>query len=184
MELEINQNIVIAAAAGIAAVVLLVIVVLFARRSIDRGWSQVEDSRGRLYDSLKARGHLVKQFVSVARHRLNGEREALEVLGRQQMKIVSGRNPREKANAEVELETMLERLLSVADSDPGLAGLTEYEALRQKLAQTGEDIRRAAGSYNESVERYNRQATGFFGRLFAALTAEKFEPGKIAWGRR
>ena len=91
--------------------------------------------------------------------------------------LCAGLKP-EKAVAVIELNGHLERLISIADSDPGLAGLSEYEALREKIEQAVDDVARAAANYNETVDAYNRQASGFFGRLFNSHQADRFDASK------
>ena len=118
---------------------------------------------------------LVHKFVETANHRLTGERESLEILRRRQTKVAAGRTPPEKAAATIELNSHLEQLILIADNSPGLSGLSEYEALRKKIELAADEIGRAAATYNETVDAYNRQASGLFGRFFGALPAEKFD---------
>lgn len=175
-ELAKIVGIAIAAAAGL--IVILIAVLWFARQRVEHGWRTTQDQRSLLYDRLKSQGLLVRRFIETAEHRLSGEAGSLEVLGRRQTKVAAGRTPPEKAAALIELNEHLEQLISRADSDPGLAGLSEYEALREKIEQALDDIGRAAAKYNETVDAYNRLASGFGGRLFGALTAEPFDASK------
>lgn len=168
---------ILAVATGVLAVVLLAVMVV-SRRRLEQGWRATQDQRGLLYDRLKNQGTLVHQFIETADHRLVNERESLEVLGRRQITVAAGRTPPEKASALIELNSHLERLISKADSDPGLAGLSEYEVLRENIEQAVDDLGRAAANYNETVDRYNKLAAGFLGRLFGALQAESFDATK------
>lgn len=166
----------IAAAVGVAVILLFILVV--SRRRLERGWRATQDQRDLLYDRLKNQGALVHQFIETADHRLVNERDSLEVLGRRQTTVATGRTPPEKASALIELNSHLERLISKADSDPGLAGLSEYEVLREKIEQAVDDLGRAAANYNETVDQYNNLSAGFFGRLFGALQVESFDATK------
>lgn len=185
MDPELTKIVVILIAVAVSAIIVLATVLLVARRRLENGWRSTQQQRGQLYDRLKNQGLLVNQFVATANHRLANERESLEVLGRRQTEVAAGRTPPEKAVAIIELNSHLERLISIADADPGLAGLSEYETLREKIEQAVDDIGRAAANYNETADAYNRQASGFFGRLFSSLEAEKFDASakKRAAGR-
>lgn len=178
MDPELTKLVSILTAVAVGLIVVLATVLLVVRRRLENGWLATQQQRSLLYDRLKNQGLLVNQFVETANHRLVGEREALEVLGRRQTMVAAGRTPSEKAVATIELNGRLEQLISIADNNPGLAGLSEYEALREKIEQVADDIGRAAASYNETVDAYNRQASGFFGRLFGSLQVERFDASK------
>jgi hypothetical protein len=172
-ELTKIGGIAIAAAVGVA--IVLSAILIAARRRIEKGWLSAQHRRDLLYERLKAQGLLIRRFMDTAKNRLSGADDSLEVLGRRQTNVAAGRTPPEKAAALIELNSQLEQLISAADSDPGLAGLSEYEELREQIEQTLDDIGRAAASYNDMVDAYNRQASGFAGRLFGALQAERFD---------
>ncbi len=175
MEPELAKIVGIIVAVTIGAAIMLAMALLVARRRLERGWQATQQQRVLLFDRLKTQGLLVQKFVETADHRLTGERESLEVLGRRQTKVAAGRTPPEKAAATIELNSHLEQLIAIADNDPGLSGLTEYETLREAIQLVADDIGRAAAIYNETVDDYNRQASAFFGRLFGSLRAEKFD---------
>ncbi len=178
MDPELTKIVGILIAVAVGAIVVLATVLLVARRWLDNGWLATQQQRRLLYDRLKNQGLLVNRFVETANHRLTNERESLEILGRRQTKVAAGRTPPEKAAAIIELNGHLEQLISIADSDPGMAGLSEYEALREKIEQAVDDIGRAAANYNETVDTYNGQMSGFFGRLFGSMQAERFDASK------
>lgn len=184
MDPELTKIVGILIAAAVSAFIVLAAVLLVARGRLDKGWRATQQQRGLLYDRLRNQGLLVNQFVETATHRLTDERESLEVLLRRQTEVAAGRTPPEKAVAIIELNSHLERLISIADSDPGLAGLSEYEALREKIEQAVDDIGRAAANYNDTADAYNKRASGFFGRMFNSLQAEKFDASKQGRGRR
>lgn len=184
MDPELTKFVGMLIAVAIGAVVIVVIILLSARQRLEQGWQKTQQQRDLLYDRLKNQGLLVHQFVETANHRLTNERGSLEVLGRRQIKVAAGRTPLEKAVATIELNDHLELLISIADSDPGLAGLSEYEALREKIEQAVDDIARAAANYNEIVDTYNKQASGFFGRFLGSLQADKFDASKQRRGTR
>ena len=178
MDPELTKIVGILIAGAVGAVVVLAAVLLIARRRLENGWQATQQQRGLLYDRLKNQGLLVNQFVETANHRLANEQDSLEILGRRQTMVSTGRTPPEKAVATIELNSRLEQLISIADNDPGLAGLSEYEALREKIEQVVDDIARVAANYNETTDAYNKQASGFFGRLFGSMQAERFDASK------
>jgi len=96
-ELTKVAGVIIAVAVG-AGIVLATILVI-ARRRLENGWIATQQQRGLLYDRLKHQGVLVQKFMETANYRLTGERDSLEVLGRRQTKVATGRTPPEKAAA-------------------------------------------------------------------------------------
>ena len=175
MDPELTEIVGMLIAVAIGVVVIVATILLLARQRLEQGWRKTQQQRDLLYGRLKNQGLLVHQFVETANHRLANERGSLEILGRRQIKVAAGRTPSEKAAATIELNGHLEQLISIADSDPGPSGLSEYEALPEKIEQAVDDIARAAANYNEIVDAYNKQAAGFFGRLFGSLQADKFD---------
>lgn len=178
MDPELTKVAGVLIAVAVGAGIVLATILVVARRRLENGWIATQQQRGLLYDRLKHQGVLVQEFMETANYRLTGERDSLEVLGRRQTKVATGRTPPEKAAAIIELNGHLEQLISIADSDPGLSGLSEYETLREKIEQAVDDIGRAAANYNETVDAYNKQASGFFGRLFGSLQADRFDASK------
>jgi hypothetical protein len=156
MDPELTKIVGVLIAVAIGVLVVVAAVLLMARRRLDNGWLATQQQRRLLYDRLKNQGLLVNQFVETANHRLANERESLEILGRRQTKVAAGRTPPEKAAAT-------------------MSGLSEYEALREKIEQAVDDIGRAAANYNETADAYNSQVSGFFGRLFGSMQAERFD---------
>lgn len=184
MDPELTKIVGILIAAAIGVVVLVIAIAVIARRRLENGWQATQQQRRQLYDRLKNHGLLVRRFVETAKNRLANEDDALEVLGRRQTEVAAGRTPPEKAAAIVELSADLERLIAAADTDPGLSGLSEYEKLREKIEQSVDDIGRAANNYNQTVDSYNRMASGFFGRLYGSLQVERFDASKRKRGGR
>ena len=178
MDPELTKIASILVAAAIGVIVVLVATLVIARRRLERVWRATQNQRSLLYERLKNQGGLVYQFIETADHRLVNEHDSLEILGRRRTEVATGRTPSEKAVALIELNSHLERLISKADSDPGLAGLSEYETLREEIEQVVDDIGRVAANYNETVDRYNNMAAGFFGRLFGSPQVDRFDASK------
>lgn len=179
--IEIDQIIGIALASGVFLVVILGWMTLVWRR-VNRAWHLVGTRWETVRARLKDRGDLLPQLVQVTRHRLIAHKESLEILGRLRTRSISGRNPRERAAAEAQLETVLARVLAAAMADPGLAGVTEFESVRTALEDSTTQIRRAVFLYNEAVAAYNRLTEAFPARVLSrrvgATRAEFFDDGR------
>lgn len=161
---------------------LFVVWIMLAGRRLESAWSEVEDRWRTVTAHLKDRGAMLPRLTEITEQRLAGQREALEVLARLRTRSIGGRNPRERATAEAELEQLLERVLEAADNDPGLSGLTEYETLRAELEDMKAKIHHAAIVYNQAVFNFNHLAGRFPATLAAGRTgaakAEFFNDGK------
>ncbi|UCH75864.1 MAG: LemA family protein [Rhodospirillales bacterium] len=178
---DVDQIIGIALALGIFLAVIVAWLVVTGRR-LERDWQLVESHWQTLRARLKDRGDLLPELARVTQHRLARQRESLEILARLRTKSISGRNPAERAVAEVELEAVLQRVLAAAMADPGLAGVTEFETIRGGLEDATAGIRRSAAIYNDAVASYMRATTRFPARLLsrrkATTRAEFFDDGR------
>lgn len=179
--IDTEQIIGIVLAAGVFLVVIFGWVTLVWRR-LSRGWRLVDERWQTVRARLKDRGDLLPELAEVTRHRLLAHKESLEILGRLRTRSISGRNPRERAAAEAELEVVLGRVLAAAMADPGLAGVTEFETVREALEDSTTQIRRAVHLYNEAVATYNRSTEGFpagmLSRRISSTKAEFFDDGR------
>lgn len=179
--IDTDQIIGIALAAGVFLVVIMVWISLVSRR-LEREWRSVDTHWKTVRARLKDRGDLLPELTRVTRHRLAGQRESLEVLARLRTRSISGRNPPERAGAEADLEEVLRRILAAAMADPGLAGVTEFENVREALESRTADIRRAAAIYNDAVAHFNQSTIRFPARMLArrmgAVRAEFFDDGR------
>lgn len=162
--------------------VLFAVWIVSAGRRLERAWHEVENRWRTVKARLKDRGAMLPRLTDITEHRLAGQREALEVLARLRTRSIGGRNPREMAAAEAEMEVVLAGVLNAADADPGLSGLTEYETLRADLQDMTAQIRHAATVYNQAVLNFNRLAERFPATLAAgragSAKAEYFDDGK------
>jgi len=158
--IETGQIIVIAIASGAFLAVIVVWLGLVSRR-LEREWRLVDSHWRTVRAHLKERGDLLPELARVTRHRLARQRESLEVLARLRTRSISGRNPPERAAAEAELEAVLNRVVAAAVADPGLAGVTEFEAVRAALEDCTKRIRRAVAVYNDAVATFNRSTQRF-----------------------
>lgn len=170
---EMITNIAIAGAAVGGLVVCIVVWFAIVSRQLDRDWRSMQACRRELDAALKERGNLIPHLVEVTRHRLTGERDTLESLSHLRTKSIGGRTPREKANAEAELDRAVARILRAAANDPGLSGLSEFERVRQALGAASQAMAEAAEAYDRAVQDYNRRAARFPGGFLAGLSGTR-----------
>lgn len=169
----IIANLVTGAAAAAVLVFGLAAWLVLVLRQLDRGWRRLQLHRAELDAALKARGDLLPRLVEITRYRLAGERDTLESLSHLRSKSIAGRTPMEKARAEAELDRAVGRVLDAAATDPGLSGLSEFEALRAAFGTAARAITVAAEAYNDAARQYNRRAAGFPGGFLAGLSGTR-----------
>lgn len=179
--IEATDFIGVALASGVFLAVMVVWIAVVWRR-LDLAWRLVDEHWRAVRARLKDRGDLLPQLAGVTQHRLFSQKESFEILRRLRTRSISGRNPPERAAAEAELESVLGRVLAAAVADPGLAGVTEFEAVRAALEDITARIRRAAAIYNDAVATYNRSTERFpasmLSRRMGAPRAEYFDDGR------
>lgn len=183
--IDITQIIGIAVTLGIFLAVIAVWLVIAARR-LDQSWRLVDGHWRTVRARLKDRGDVLPQLTRVTRHRLASQKESLEVLARLRTRSVAGRNPREKAAAEAELEEVLNRVLAAANADPGLSGVSEFETIRKSLEEISAQVRHAVLVYNDAVALYNGIAARFpasiLSRRAGTEKVEFFDDGEGTFG--
>jgi hypothetical protein len=179
--IDTSQIIGLALSSGVFLAVMVIWFVLVWRR-LDQSWRLVGNHWRTVRARLKDRGDLIPRLAGVTRHRLPGQKESFEILGRLRTRSISGRNPPERAAAESELEAVLGRVLAAAMADPGLAGVTEFEAVRSALETSTAQFRRAAVLYNDAVAAHNRSTVrfpaNFLSRRMGAARADYFDDGR------
>ena len=127
---------------------------------VKEAWSQIDVQLNRRADLIP---NLVKTVKSYAKH----EKEVFENVTRARASLISASSPKEKAQAENELEKVLKSLFAVAENYPQLRASENYSHLQKELSDTEDKIAFARQFYNQTVSDYNARIQ-LFPHMFVA----------------
>jgi len=144
----------------------------------EQAWAQVENQLQRRYD-------LIPNLVSTVQGYAAHEQLVFTEVAEARAKLAGARSVDETVAAAGAVESLLGRLLVIAEAYPELKASTNFVALQDELTGTENRLAVARMRYNEGVQRYNVRArsipTTFFVRAFG-FDAEKpfFQVGSEA----
>lgn len=154
----------------VAAALVIGFVVLYNRlanlRNIVRAaWSDVDVQ-------LKRRAELIPNLVETAKGYSGFEQQTLESVTRARAAVsANDMSPQERASAEAELGTRLQRLLAVVENYPELKASAQFLRLQEELSAMETNIANARRYYNAAVRDYNTLVESFPSALVAAVFA-------------
>ena len=165
----------------VAVVVITVIACIGIRNGlIDRDekvreqWSQIETQ-------LQRRADLIPNLVNTVKGYAKHEEKIFTEVADARSRLLSAQGPAAKAEAGAQLNSVLGRLLAVAENYPQLKASDNFVRLQDELAGTENRIATARTDYNNAVREYNQKTRTFPNVIVASLfgfeQAEYFEAG-------
>ncbi len=133
---------------------------------------------------LQRRSDLIPNLVNTVKGYTSHESEVLDKISESRSKLAGASNMVDKANADAELSSSLNRLLVVVENYPDLKADTQFNALMDNLEGTENRIATARKDYNDAAQNYNKAIKGFPGVVVASIcgftSAERFEASEQA----
>lgn len=118
------------------------------RNAVDNSWAQIEAALQRRHDLIP---NLVEAVKGYATH----ERETLEQVTKARGSAVAAKSPPQQAAAEGVLDSVLGRLMVVAEQYPELRATENFQQLQNELSETENQIAITRRVYNDTVQTYN-----------------------------
>ena len=153
----------------VAVVVITVIACIGIRNGlIDRDekvreqWSQIETQ-------LQRRADLIPNLVNTVKGYAKHEEKIFTEVADARSRLLSAQGPAAKAEAGAQLNSVLGRLLAVAENYPQLKASDNFVRLQDELAGTENRIAVERKRYNESVADFNKAVKHFPTNLVAKL---------------
>lgn len=132
-------------------------------QGVKQSWAQVENQLQRRFDLIP---NLVETVKGYAKH----EKEIFIQVAEARAKLSGAVSVNDKAKASSGMESVLGRLLAIAENYPQLKASENFRALQDELAGTENRVAVARMRYNEMVQTYNTKAksipTVMFVRMF------------------
>lgn len=174
---------------GMIAVIVVVLVVLIAvpvggYNSLVSMQTEVEAQTSNIDTQLQRRNDLIPNLVNTVKGFTDHETAVFDAVTKARESMMSAGTMEEKAAANEEVTSALNRLIAVAEAYPELKSDTVYVGLMDELAGTENRIAYARTDYNAAVTRYNASIRKFptviFANLFGFTKAEFFEAAEGA----
>ncbi|MFH2033925.1 MAG: LemA family protein, partial [Candidatus Margulisiibacteriota bacterium] len=156
---------------GIIAVVVILIASFFvgqynglvrSDQDVKQNWAQVENQLQRRYD-------LIPNLVSTVKGYATHEQTIFVQVAEARSKLSGAATVNEKVAASNGMESVLGRLLAIAENYPQLRASENFRALQDELAGTENRLAVARMRYNESVQAYNTKAKSFPTVMFVGM---------------
>lgn len=134
--------------------------------------SMNEEVDGKLADisvQLERRADLIPNLVSTVKGYASHEKEVIDSITSARDSLVNAKSIEEKAEANEELTSALNKLLVIVENYPDLKANTNFIQLQDELAGTENRIAVARNNYNDAVKEYNKAVKSFPKNILANM---------------
>ena len=130
---------------------------------------EVDNKFATIDAQLQRRADLIPNLVNTVKGYAAQEKEIIASVTEARAKLAGASTVEEKANADEELTSALNRLLVVVENYPELKSSQNFIQLSDELAGTENRIATARRDYNEAVKEYNLKIKRFPTNLMASM---------------
>lgn len=171
----------------IAAILLIVGATLAISYNGVVGLSEEVDNKFSTIDTmLQRRADLIPNLVNTVKGYANQEKEIIDSVTEARAKLMGANTVGEKAQADGELTSALNRLLVVVENYPDIKSSQNFINLSDELAGTENRIATARKDYNDAVKTYNTKIkkfpTNMIVGMFGFEAKEYFEASEASKG--
>lgn len=157
-------------------VVILILAVIGMYNSLVTKSEKIEAALGNINADLQRRADLIPNLVSTAKAYAEHEEDIYKEITDARKRLIEADSLQEKAEANQEVTTVLEKLFAIAEDNPELKADANFRQLADELAGTENRIKTSRRDYNEAVRDYNTQIRRFPTSIVAGLFGfEKYE---------
>ena len=141
--------------------------------AVRAAWSQIDTQ-------LQRRIDLIPNLVNTVKGYATHEKQIFTEIADARSRLLAAKGPAAKAKAGAEMESVLGRLLAIAENYPNLKANENFIRLQDELAGTENRIAVARTRYNDTARAYNAAIRKFPGSLFVPglglKSVEYFQP--------
>ena len=144
----------------------------------------VKTQQSNIETQLQRRADLIPNLVNTVKGSSLHESSIIDEISNARASLSGASTVEEKANADEELTSALNRLMVVVENYPDLKANAQYSSLMDELAGTENRITVARKDYNDAVKVYNQKTKTFptviIANLFGFKESEYFEASEGA----
>ncbi len=144
----------------------------------------VKTQQSNIETQLQRRADLIPNLVNTVKGSSLHESSIIDEISNARASLSGASSLKEKANADSELTSALNRLMVVVENYPDLKANAQYSSLMDELAGTENRITVARKDYNDAVKVYNQKTKTFptviIANLFGFKESEYFEASEGA----
>jgi len=168
----------------VAILAIIVFSVIGAYNKLVALNEEVETTLSEIDNQLQRRNDLIPNLVETVKGYAAHEEEIFTSIADARSRLIGAGSMEEKAEADAELSSALNRLLAIAESYPELKANENFIQLHDDLAGTENRIANARRYYNEAARKFNTTIRRFpnviIANMFGFERYEYFEADESA----
>ena len=153
----------------ITVVAIIVIAIISSYNGIVSKAEDVDNKFAAIDTQLQRRADLIPNLVNTVKGYAKQEQDVINSVTEARAKLAGANTVSEKAEADQELTSALNRLMVVVENYPDLKSSENFIQLSDELAGTENRIATARRDYNEAVKEYNTQIKKFPTNIMAGM---------------
>jgi len=152
-----------------AVVVVIAIILISSYNGMVSKAEEVDNKFSTIDTQLQRRADLIPNLVNTVKGYAKHEQDVIDSVTEARAKLSGANTVAEKAEADQELTSALNRLMVVVENYPDLKANENFTQLMDELAGTENRIATARKDYNDAVKDYNLKVKKFPGSLMAGI---------------
>ena len=153
----------------VAIIVIIVVALIASYNGIVSKAEDVDNKFAQIDTQLQRRADLIPNLVNTVKGYAKQEQDVITLVTEAREKLAGANTISEKAEADQELTSALNRLMIVVENYPELKSSENFIQLSDELAGTENRIATARRDYNEAVKEYNTQIKKFPTNMMAGM---------------
>lgn len=153
----------------IAIVGIIVIALISSYNGVVSKAEEVDNKFAAIDTQLQRRADLIPNLVNTVKGYAKQEQDVINSVTEARAKLAGANSISEKAEADQELTSALNRLMVVVENYPDLKSSQNFIQLSDELSGTENRIATARRDYNEAVKEYNLKIKRFPTNIMAGM---------------
>lgn len=153
----------------VIAIIIIIAMLISSYNGIVSKAEEVDNKFATIDTQLQRRADLIPNLVNTVKGYAKQEQEIINSVTEARAKLAGATTVADKAKADDELTSALNRLMVVVENYPDLKSSQNFIQLSDELAGTENRIATARRDYNEAVKEYNLKIKKFPTNLMAGM---------------
>lgn len=153
----------------VIAIIIIIAMLISSYNGIVSKAEEVDNKFATIDTQLQRRADLIPNLVNTVKGYAKQEQEIINSVTEARAKLAGATTITDKAKADDELTSALNRLMVVVENYPDLKSSQNFIQLSDELAGTENRIATARRDYNEAVKSYNLKIKKFPTNLIAGM---------------